>query len=189
MGVRDRISTIDEAADSLQEAVFAEGTLEPVEKRLCAIVAANMARDEQTLTKQIQQAKELGASEDEISGALSAAWMTAGSTQIYWAEDTFEQEIEHAWYKRRLPAASKAYGSFHDAVMEDGPLPEVFMEVLCVIVGSMDRCDHCTEAHIKQALDKGATKDQIAEALGVAWYIGGESQVGWIEETLDELLA
>lgn len=140
--------------DQFREKIFEDAALDPMEKRLCAVVAANLARDEESLARHIRAAKEEGADESQISGALSAAWMTSGSTQIYWAEDTFEEEIEHAWYKRRLKDASKAFGEFHDAIMKEGPLPEVFMEVLCTVVSCMERCPHCTESHIKQALAK-----------------------------------
>jgi len=186
--IEDALADQHELQDGLEEAVFQEGALDVKEKRLCAVAAANIARDRGGLRAQIGAAKEAGADEDAIAGAVSMAWMTSGSTQIYWAEDVFEDEIEHAWYKRRLPEASKAFGAFHAAVMEDGPLPEVFMEVLGVVVGCMERCEHCTEAHITQALDKGATKDQIAEAVGVASYIGGSSQLDWLEDGWDEML-
>ncbi|MDY6770807.1 MAG: carboxymuconolactone decarboxylase family protein [Candidatus Nanohaloarchaea archaeon] len=186
--IAERLGDQAETHEAFEDAVFAEGTLDAKEKRLCAVAAANMARDRGGLQEQIEKAKEAGADEDDLAGALSMAWMTAGSTQIYWAQDVFEEQIEHAWYKRRLGEASKAFGEFHDAIMEDGPLPEVFMELLGVVVGCMGRCEHCVEAHIQQALDKGATKDQVAEALGVVWYIGGRSQVTWLEDRLDELL-
>lgn len=183
------LGDVMDADGSMEEAVYGDGALDPVEKRLCGVVASCLARDEPGLQRNIEAAKELGADEGQVSGAVSAAWMTSGSTQLYWAEDTYEEHIEHAWFKRRLPEAAKAYGEFHDAVMEEGPIPETMMEVLCVIVGVMERCEHCTEAHITQALDKGATKDQVAEAIGVAWYEAGHSQVSWIEDTLDELLS
>jgi AhpD family alkylhydroperoxidase len=186
--IEGRLAKQYDSNEAFEEAVFTEGALDPGEKRLCAIVAANIARDRETLRENIEKAKEEGLDEDAIAGALSAAWMTSGSTQIYWAEDVFEETIEHAWYKRRLKEASRAYGEFHDAVMEDGPLPEVLMEVLSTVVASMERCEHCTESHIKQALDRGATKDQIAEALAVAWYVGGASQVHWLGDRFDDLL-
>lgn len=186
--IEDALADQAELQEELEEAVFQDGALDVKEKRLCAVAAANIARDRGGLRNQIGAAKEAGADEDEIAGALSMVWMTSGSTQIYWAEDVFEDEIEHAWYKRRLPEASKAFGEFHSAVMEEGPLPEVFMEVLGVVVGCMERCEHCTEAHIRQALDKGATKDQVAEAVGVASYIGGSSQLDWLEDEWDGIV-
>jgi len=183
------LGDVVDADGSMAEAVYGDGALDPVEKRLCGVVASCLARDEPGLQRNIEAAKEAGADAGQVSGAISAAWMTSGSTQLYWAEDTYEDHIEHAWFKRRLPAAAKAYGEFHDTIMEEGPLPETMMEVLCVVVGVMERCEHCTEAHITQALDTGATKDQVAEAIGVAWYEAGHSQVSWIEDTLDELLS
>ncbi len=186
--IEDRLEDVSKGREGLEKAVFQDGALDEREKRLCAVVASSLARDEPGLEEQIQEAKDAGADEADISGALSAAWMTSGSTQIYWAQDLFEEEIEHAWYKRRLKEASKTFGKFHKAVMGEGPLPEAFMEVLCTVVACMERCSHCTESHIKQALDKGATKDQLAEALGVAWLIGGDSQVSWLEDRFDELL-
>ncbi|MDY6789306.1 MAG: carboxymuconolactone decarboxylase family protein [Candidatus Nanohaloarchaea archaeon] len=180
--IREKLEDQLEKHDSFEEEIYSGGALSKKQKRLCGVVASSLARDRQGLKENIEKAKEEGADEAEISGALSSAWMTSGSTQIYWAQDLFEEQIEHSWYKRRLKEASKAFGKFHKAVMEEGPLEEDFMEVLCMVVACMERCKHCTDAHIQQALDKGATKDQLAEALGVAWLVGGDSQLSWFEE-------
>lgn len=186
--IANRLAGQEETFASFEQEVFRDSALNEKEKRLCAVTAASLMRDREGLKAQIEEAKELGATEDELSGAISMAWMTSGSTQIYWAQEVFEEHIEHAWYKRRLKEASKAFGEFHEAVMKEGPLPEVFMEVLGVVVACIERCSHCTSAHIQQALNEGATKDQVAEALGVVWFVAGESQVKWLRDDFEELL-
>jgi len=186
--ITERLSEAEENYAKFEGAVFEDAALSPKEKRLCAVTAASLERDRNGVKEQIEAAKEAGADEDDLAGALSMAWMTSGSTQIYWAQKIFEEHIEHGWYKRRLSEASKAFGEFHEAVVKKGPLDEVFMEVLGVVVACIERCTHCTKAHIQQALDQGATKDQVAEALGVVWFVAGESQVKWLEDEFEELL-
>ncbi|KXS40382.1 MAG: alkylhydroperoxidase like protein, AhpD family, partial [Methanolobus sp. T82-4] len=43
------------------------------------------------------------------------------------------------------------------------------------------RCEKCVEIHSQRALDNGATKDEIAEAISVAMFIAGGSQLHWTD--------
>jgi alkylhydroperoxidase/carboxymuconolactone decarboxylase family protein YurZ len=41
------------------------------------------------------------------------------------------------------------------------------------------RCQFCVDAHSQRVLSQGASKREIAEAIAVAMFIAGGSQLGW----------
>ncbi len=53
---------------------------------------------------------------------------------------------------------------------KDGVADRKSRELLMLALACVCRCSHCTREHIQQALDLGATKDEVAEALLVALY-------------------
>lgn len=174
--------------DIFEKQVYEEGELPRVEKELIATATATVMRSEDAVARHAGAAREHGATDAEIAGALGVAWLTTGSTQIYWMQETYEELLDTAWYKRELPEASKAFGAFHDAVFDDGPLEERVAELVGIGVSVVSRCEHCTEAHVEQAQQAGASKQAAAEAIGVAWHVAAESQVTWTD-TYDDLFS
>ncbi|MFB6294911.1 MAG: carboxymuconolactone decarboxylase family protein, partial [Candidatus Nanohaloarchaea archaeon] len=128
---------------------------------------------------------EHGASDEEIAAALGIAWLTTGSTQIYWMQDRYEELLDEAWYKRHLSEASQAFGDFHEEIYENTPRDETLAELAGVAVSVVSRCTHCTESHAGQAMNAGASKQEVAEAIGIAWSVAAEAQVSWMD--YDEL--
>jgi alkyl hydroperoxide reductase subunit D len=47
-------------------------------------------------------------------------------------------------------------------------LDNVLVELIAVVVSVINSCDYCIEAHTNKALDAGASRDQIAEAVRIA---------------------
>jgi len=41
------------------------------------------------------------------------------------------------------------------------------------------RCQFCVDTYAQRALARGASKKEIAEAIAVAMFIAGGSQLGW----------
>ncbi len=44
------------------------------------------------------------------------------------------------------------------------------------------RCPHCTEAHVKGALEAGASKQEVSEALLIAALEGAGTQLAWCQD-------
>jgi AhpD family alkylhydroperoxidase len=61
-------------------------------------------------------------------------------------------------------------------------------ELIAVDCSSVGRCPHCTDGHLAKAKEVGASEEEIAEALAVAWSQGGGTQAFWMYEDFDELL-
>ncbi|WP_084600731.1 carboxymuconolactone decarboxylase family protein [Methanolacinia paynteri] len=54
------------------------------------------------------------------------------------------------------------------AVTETSTLEPKTVELICLAVGAALNCPHCTEYHMRAAKAKGATKDEILEAVLLA---------------------
>lgn len=71
---------------------------------------------------------------------------------------------------------SKVYRSFVDMEQKtysDGALEKKYKELIAIGISIIMNCESCLEWHIKQALDSGATEEQIIEAIEVGIEMGG----------------
>ena len=72
--------------------------------------------------------------------------------------------------KRRelAPEPLKAFKAFSAAVFADGALPNVTKQLIAVAVAHVTQCPYCIKGHTAEALKKGASEEQIMEAIWVA---------------------
>jgi len=177
----EHLTKAADAFDIFEKQVFDHGELDRKTKELVAVAAGTVLRSEDSVESHATAAQEYGATDEEIAAALGVAWLTTGSTQIYWMQDKYEDILGTAWYKKHLTEASKKFGAFHDEIFDDSVLDRKTAELVGIGVSVVARCEHCTEAHMKQAMDNGASEQEAAEAVGVAWSVGASSQVGWTD--------
>jgi AhpD family alkylhydroperoxidase len=93
-----------------------------------------------------------------------------------------------SWIADPLTAPQQKFARFAERVYEGDALSRRTKELIAVATSTMLRCRHCTRSHIEAALEHGATKAGVAEALGVAWVIGSGTQVVWHEDGFNEHL-
>lgn len=93
-----------------------------------------------------------------------------------------------SWIADLLPGPQRRFAAFAREVYSGGALDTKTKELIAVATSSVGRCPHCTDGHLAKAREVGATEEEIAEALAVAWFEGGQSQVLWMEEEFDDLL-
>jgi AhpD family alkylhydroperoxidase len=72
--------------------------------------------------------------------------------------------------KRREPAPDihAAFRAFGPRVFADGALPSKSKELIAVAVAHVTQCPYCIRGHTQSALRKGATEQEIMEAIWVA---------------------
>ena len=92
------------------------------------------------------------------------------------------------WFGKRAPEQADAWYHYYRAVKTQGVLDPKTKELVAAAVGLVMRCEHCVEAHAKDALRAGASKEEIAEALMVASQIASASQLFWMADDLEKLL-
>jgi len=66
------------------------------------------------------------------------------------------------------PDTLKGYQALSDAGQKTGHLDAKTRELISLAVAVTTRCDGCITVHVGEALKHGATREEIAEALGVA---------------------
>ena len=57
--------------------------------------------------------------------------------------------------------------------LKDGVLTTKVKELIALGIAVSATCDYCIAIHVKKCFQAGATKEEIAEALGVAIFMGG----------------
>jgi AhpD family alkylhydroperoxidase len=81
------------------------------------------------------------------------------------------------WFVLHSPEIGKAFESFHQVCNEDGVLDKKTKELLMLALTSVFRCPSYTEEHLNRALEAGATKEEITEALLIAAAEGAWAQL------------
>ncbi len=66
------------------------------------------------------------------------------------------------------PENIEAWRNFSKTVFKEGALPEKTKQLIAVAVAHVTQCPYCIRAHTKQAMRKGASKEEIMEAIWVA---------------------
>ncbi len=66
------------------------------------------------------------------------------------------------------PEIMESFRNFSRAVFKDGALPEKTKQLIAVAVAHVTQCPYCIHSHTALAMKKGATKEEIMEAIWVA---------------------
>ncbi|MGN6130133.1 MAG: carboxymuconolactone decarboxylase family protein [Nocardioidaceae bacterium] len=70
--------------------------------------------------------------------------------------------------KELAPGIHEAFEAFSKAVFAEGALDETTKQLIAVAVAHVTQCPYCIDGHTKLALRKGATEEQVMEAVWVA---------------------
>jgi AhpD family alkylhydroperoxidase len=66
----------------------------------------------------------------------------------------------------------KAFSSLAQAALAQGALDPKTKELIALGISVAVRCDDCIAFHVKAAIDRGATREEVLETLGMAVYMG-----------------
>lgn len=80
--------------------------------------------------------------------------------------------------RRAVPEVWGGFAEMHRAAVAEGALPAKVKEMMALSIAVAKGCDGCIAFHARAAARRGATADEVAEALGVAVLMdGGTSSV------------
>jgi AhpD family alkylhydroperoxidase len=80
-----------------------------------------------------------------------------------------EPSRELSQLRRSLaPETLAAFRAFGEKAFADGALPSRTKELIAVAVAHATHCPYCIRGHTEAALRKGATREEIMEAIWVA---------------------
>jgi len=78
-----------------------------------------------------------------------------------------------------IPEVMKGYADMSRAAMGEGALSASFKELVAVAIAVTRECDGCIVAHARGAARHGATREQVAETIGVAIMMNGGPGTVW----------
>ena len=102
-----------------------------------------------------------------------------------WPETTDEIKALMRTLRGDTPNVMKAFSGLAQAALAPQALDCKTKELIALGISVAIRCDDCIGFHVKAALDQGATREEIVEALGMAVYMGAGPAVMYATHALD----
>lgn len=86
------------------------------------------------------------------------------------------------------PLAMDAWRNFSRTTYQEGALPEKTKQLIAIAVAHVTQCPYCIRSHTKQALRKGASQEEIMEAIWVAAEMRAGAAVAHSALAIDEMM-
>ncbi len=109
-----------------------------------------------------------------------------------WPEYTETLNPPLAALRAGAPDVMKGFSSMARAALENRALDSKTKELIALGISVAIRCDDCIGFHSEAAAKRGATREEVMEALGMAVYLGGGPSVmyaGHAVEAFDQFSA
>lgn len=74
----------------------------------------------------------------------------------------------HEQRQKLTPGTADAFKAFSESVFADGALSSKMKDLIAVAVAHVTQCPYCIRGHTASALRKGATQQEVMEAIWVA---------------------
>lgn len=84
-----------------------------------------------------------------------------------------------------IPETMKAFNQLASSASADSVLDPKAKELLAIAIAITTRCDGCIAFHVKAALKFGASREEVAETVGMAVYMGGGPSMIYGAQTLE----
>lgn len=91
-----------------------------------------------------------------------------------------------------IPETARAFGGLGKAVKQAGALDYKTKEFVALGISIADRCEPCISLHIEALIKQGASREEVAEVLGMCIQMGGGPAMMYAAKALecfDELSA
>lgn len=87
--------------------------------------------------------------------------------------------------RRSVPEAWAGFGHLHEASMAPGVVSASMKELVALAIAVATHCDGCVAYHAKGAAEKGASREEVAEVLGVTLLMAGGPASVWAPRALE----
>lgn len=89
-----------------------------------------------------------------------------------------------ALLSKSIPDTTKAFSGLAQSAAAAGVLDEKQKELIALAIAVSQRCDACIGFHTKALIKLGASREEIAETLGVCVYMGGGPSLMYAAEAM-----
>jgi len=79
----------------------------------------------------------------------------------------------------------KGFSAIAQAALTPGALDVKTKELIALAISVATRCDDCIAFHARAAVERGATREEVLETLGMAIYMGAGPSAMYASHALD----
>jgi len=101
-----------------------------------------------------------------------------------YAQYTNELSVTIGAIRKDIPDVMKGFSAMAGAALEDGALSKKTKELIALSIGVSGHCKGCIGFHVKALIALGTTREELAEALGMAIYMGGGPSLMYAAEAM-----
>ena len=105
-----------------------------------------------------------------------------------WPQTVTELTSQLRTLRADVPEVMKAFGNIAQAALAPKALDSKTKELIAVGISVAIRCDDCIAFHVKAALQQGASREEVIEALGMAIYMGAGPSVMYATHAMDAFI-
>jgi AhpD family alkylhydroperoxidase len=102
-----------------------------------------------------------------------------------WPDYIKEQSAHLRNLRNGTPEVMKAFSALAQTALAPKALDGKTKELLALAIGVAVHCEDCIGFHAKAALEKGASREEVLETLGMAIYMGAGPSVMYANHALD----
>jgi len=102
-----------------------------------------------------------------------------------WSELTKELKGLMRTLRGDTPDVMKAFSGLAQAALAPKALDAKTKELIALGISVAIRCDDCIGFHVKAAMEQGATRAEVIEALGMAIYMGAGPSVMYASHAIE----
>jgi AhpD family alkylhydroperoxidase len=102
-----------------------------------------------------------------------------------WPEHTKELLGPLRSLRDGAPEVMKTFAGMSQAALAPKALDAKTKELIALAVAVAVRCDDCIGFHVKAAAEQGASREEVAETLGMAIYMGAGPSVMYASHALE----
>lgn len=102
-----------------------------------------------------------------------------------WPEMTKELSAQLRNLRGGAPEVMKAFAGIAQAAVAAKALDTKTKELIALAIAVAVRCDDCIAFHVKAAVERGASREEVLETLGMAIYMGAGPSVMYASHALE----
>lgn len=106
--------------------------------------------------------------------------------------ESYPQHHEHlqtllAALGKTIPGPMSGFGTLHKETVAGGVLTTKIKELIALAIAVTVRCDGCIAYHVHDAIQAGAKRQEMVEALAVAVLMGGGPAAVYAAQALEAI--
>jgi len=101
-----------------------------------------------------------------------------------YAEYTRALSVSIGGLRNDIPDVMQGFSTMASAALEDGALSKKTKELIALSIGVATHCKGCIGFHVKALIALGVTREELAETLGMAIYMGGGASLMYAAEAM-----